>query len=151
MTATMENTSSSVSLQSSYFDPLDVTNGLRQGDALACLLFNIALQKAIIDSRIQTNGHIFAKSVQIIAYADDVVLIARTREDLAEGFHSLESAAVRTGLKINENKTKYMAMNTRRLMDIPVLDIEPYTFEHIHTFTYLGTILTKDNNITEEV
>jgi hypothetical protein len=27
----------------------------------------------------------------------------------------------------------------------------PHTFEHAHTFTYLGTILNKDNNKTEEV
>jgi hypothetical protein len=58
---------------------------------------------------------------------------------------------VRIGLKINENKTKYVAVNTRRLMDIPVLEIEPYTFEHVHAFTCFGTVLTKDNNITEEV
>jgi hypothetical protein len=44
-----------------------------------------------------------------------------------------------------------MAINTRRLLDIPVLEIEPYTFEHVHAFTYLGTIPSKDNNITEEV
>jgi hypothetical protein len=55
----MENTSSNVRLQNSFSDPLDVTNGLGQGDALACFLFNIALQKAIIDSHIQTSGHIF--------------------------------------------------------------------------------------------
>jgi hypothetical protein len=67
----------------------------------ACLLFNIALQKAIIDLCIQTSGYIFAKSVQIIAYADDVVRIAKTRKDLVEGFCSLKSAAVRIGFKIN--------------------------------------------------
>jgi hypothetical protein len=58
---------------------------------------------------------------------------------------------VRVGLKINENKTKYMAMNTRRLMDTPNLEIEPSTFEHVHAFIYLGTILAEVNNITEEV
>jgi hypothetical protein len=36
--------------------------------------------------------------VHVIAYAGDVVLIARTRRDLVEGFRSLESAAVRIGL-----------------------------------------------------
>jgi hypothetical protein len=147
--ATIENTSSSIRLQNSFSDPLDVTNGLRKGDAFACLLFNKALQKAITDSHIQTSRHIFAKSVQIIAYADDVLLIARTRKDLVEGFRSLESAAVRIGLKINENKTKYMGRNTRRLRDIPVLGIEPYTFEHVPTFAYVGTISTTDNNITK--
>jgi sorting nexin-29 len=89
--------------QTSLSDPLDVTNGLRQGDALACLHFNIVLQKATNDSRIQTSGHIFVKPMRIIAYVDDVVLIARTRRDLVEGFRSLESAAMRIGLRIRQN------------------------------------------------
>jgi sorting nexin-29 len=41
--ATMENTSSSICLQNFFSDPLDVTNGLRQGDVLACLLCNVAI------------------------------------------------------------------------------------------------------------
>ena len=41
-------------------------NGRKQGDAPACLLFNIALEKVIIrDSGIQTGGHIFNKGVQL--------------------------------------------------------------------------------------
>jgi hypothetical protein len=40
---TMEKTSSSIRVQTSVSDPLEVTNGLIQGDALACLLFNIVL------------------------------------------------------------------------------------------------------------
>jgi hypothetical protein len=66
----MENTSSSIRLQNFFPDPLHVTNGLRQGHALACLLFNAALQEAIMDLHIQTSGHIFPKSVHLIAYAD---------------------------------------------------------------------------------
>jgi hypothetical protein len=38
--------------------------------------------------------------MQIIAYADDVVLIARIRRDLVEEFRFLESTAMRTGLRI---------------------------------------------------
>jgi sorting nexin-29 len=76
--ATTENISSSIHVQTSLSDPLDVTNGLKQGDALACLLFDVVRQKATKDSRIQTSGHIFVKSMQIIAHVIDVVLIART-------------------------------------------------------------------------
>jgi hypothetical protein len=82
---------------------------------------------------------------------DDVLLIGRTRKDPVEGSRALKNAIVRIGLKINKNKTKYMAVNTRRLMNIPVIEIEPYTFEHVRTLTCLGTVLTKDNNVTEEV
>jgi hypothetical protein len=44
-----------------------------------------------------------------------------------------------------------MALKTIRLQDIPILQIQPYTLEHVHTFTHLATLLTKDNNIREEV
>jgi hypothetical protein len=80
VTATVENTSSSIRVQTSLSDPLEVTNDMRQRDALAWLLFNIVLQKATKDSRIQTSGHIIAKSMHIIAYADDVVLILEHKE-----------------------------------------------------------------------
>jgi sorting nexin-29 len=80
VTATVENTSSSIRVQTSLSDPLEVTNELRQRDALACLLFNIVLQKVTKDSHIQTTGHIIVKSLHIITYADDVVLILEHKE-----------------------------------------------------------------------
>jgi len=78
---------------------------VRQGDALACLLFNIALEKAIRDSDIQTRGTIFFKTVQILAYADDIDLMARTIPGLNEAFLNLEKCARSMGLVINQEKT----------------------------------------------
>ena len=56
-----------------------IQNGLRQGDALACILFNIALEKVIRDANINQCGNIFYKSVQILAYADDIILAVDPR------------------------------------------------------------------------
>jgi hypothetical protein len=42
-------------------------------------------------------------------------------------------------------------MNARRLLDSLFLEIGPYTFEHVHTFTYLSTKINKENDIIEEV
>jgi hypothetical protein len=55
------------------------------------------------------------------------------------------------GFRKNQNKRKYMAMNARRLINPLILEIGPYSFEHVHTFTYLGTKINKENDITEEV
>jgi hypothetical protein len=41
--------------------------------------------------------------MQVIAYADDVVLMGRTRRDLVEGFRSLESTEMRIELRIKQN------------------------------------------------
>jgi hypothetical protein len=55
--------------------PIITRNGVRQGDSLACLLFNIALEKVVRDAGINTRGTIFCKSVQILAFADDIDII----------------------------------------------------------------------------
>ena len=84
--ATMNNVQCSVQIQSHLSEPISTIHGLRQGDALACLLFNIALEKVIRDSGIQTRVTIFFKTVQILAYADDIDLMARTVPGLSEAF-----------------------------------------------------------------
>ena len=52
-------------------DNFRLHKGIRQGDALAPLLFNVILEIAMRKSHIETAGTIFTKSNQIIAYTDD--------------------------------------------------------------------------------
>jgi hypothetical protein len=58
--------------------PIITRNGVQHGDSLACLLFSIALEKVVSDASINTRGTIFYKSVQILAFADDIDIIGRT-------------------------------------------------------------------------
>jgi sorting nexin-29 len=50
----MNSTQCRVKIQNRLSEPIDVKNGIRQGDALACLLFNIALEKVIRDAAVNT-------------------------------------------------------------------------------------------------
>jgi len=106
---TMENTQIQVRIQSDLSGLITTKKGLRQGDSLDCLLFNLALEKVVRNEGIQTSGTIFYKSVQLLAYADDIDIIARSQTALKEAFLSLERAAGEMGLRINEKKTKYLA------------------------------------------
>jgi sorting nexin-29 len=81
---TLTDVQYSVQIQSYLSEPIPITCGVKQGDALACLLFNIALEKVTRDSGIQTRGTIFFKTVQILAYADGTDLMARTIPGLKE-------------------------------------------------------------------
>jgi sorting nexin-29 len=73
--ATINNTQCQIKIQNRFSAPINVRNGIRQGDALACLLFNTALEKVIRDAALSIRGTIFYKSVQILAYADDIDII----------------------------------------------------------------------------
>jgi uncharacterized protein with PhoU and TrkA domain len=59
---------------------------LRQGDAVAPLLFNVVLVIAIRRSQVETKGTIFDKCNQIMAYADDVVIMGGRIQDVKETF-----------------------------------------------------------------
>jgi len=123
---------------------------VRQGDTLACLLFNIALEKVVWDSGIQTRGTIFFKTVQILAYADDIDLMARTTLGLNEAFLNLEKSARNMGLVINQEKMVYMysGKDTTWHQD---LAIGNYMFKRADNFKYLGTVANKMNNRSVEV
>jgi sorting nexin-29 len=59
---------------------------LRQGDAIAPLLFNVVLEIAIRRSKVETEGTIFNKCNQIMAYAD-VVIMGRRIQDVKHLHH----------------------------------------------------------------
>jgi sorting nexin-29 len=72
---TMTNNCAMVKLRNVLSRQFDIKVGVRQGDPLACLLFNTSLENVIRDAKVETRGTIFNKSVQILAYADDIVII----------------------------------------------------------------------------
>lgn len=79
-----------VTIQNKISEDFGIDTGLKQGDVLSTLLFNIALQKVIGDL---DRGNIIYKSTQICAYADDIVLISRSKLQLEELFLELETCA----------------------------------------------------------
>jgi len=123
---------------------------VRQGDALECLLFNIALENVIRDSGIQTRGTIFFKTLQILVYADDTDLMARTTPGLNEAFLNLEKSARNMGLVIHQEKTVYMYSGKDTTLH-QNLAIGNYVFKGVDNFKYLGTMVNKMNNRSVEV
>jgi len=67
MQMTMENTKSQVRIQSDLSDSIITKKGLRKGNSLTCLLFNLALEKVVRNAGVQTSGTIFYISVQLFA------------------------------------------------------------------------------------
>ena len=147
---TMTDVQCSVQIQSNLSEPISTTHGVRKGDALACLLFNIVLEKVIWDLSIQTRRTIFSKTVQILAYADDIDLMARTIPGLNETFLNLEKYARNMGLVINQENTVHMCSGKDTTLHHDFA-IGNYTFKRVDNFKYLGTMVNKMNNRSVEV
>jgi hypothetical protein len=77
---TLNQTRAKVRIRNRMGEVFHYNMGVKQGDGLSTVLFNIALHGTI--SKIGKRGSIFTKSSQICAYADDVIIIARTEKDL---------------------------------------------------------------------
>jgi len=80
--------------------------------------------------KINITGHIGTKSIQILAYADDVAIVGRNKNALKDTLVNIKSEARKRGLRINENKTKYMEV-TRAASNSDYLHCGKYEFEHV--------------------
>jgi hypothetical protein len=123
---------------------------LRQGYALSTILFNIVLEKVIRNIEINPNGKIFNRTRQYLAYADDVILgrsVRATEEMLAQ----IKYTALKAGLVINESKTEYMRIMRNETEERIGLRAKVMVFEEVITFIYLGSLITKKNEIGEEI
>lgn len=151
---TLKNTLGSVKAAGTTTNKFRTVRGFRQGDALSCSFFNILLEMIMRSARIRTNDDIFHKSIQILAYADDIDIIGRATTDVEQQFLAIDEKASSMGLKVNGEKTKYMLSSLRQPSHErvgPNVRMGDYNFEVVRNFIYLGTEVTSDNNITTEV
>lgn len=149
--ATVEHSRSCVRLQSDLSKTFDVSSGLRQGDGLSPLLFNIALDKVIRNSAINWTGTLVHKSQQLFAYADDLDIVGRNAQTVVRGFQALKDAAHPAGLQISEGKTKYLVMSRHEPTNRGDLVIGHHTIEKVNSFDYLGSNVNSSNKLAEEI
>ena len=80
-------------------------SGLRQGDALSPVLFDLALEKVIRDMEVP------CEAGSLLAFADDVVFMGLSKEVIVTLTKAFLVSARRLGLVVNQSKTKYLVMS----------------------------------------
>ncbi|XP_073986277.1 uncharacterized protein [Rhodnius prolixus] len=147
---TLNQTSAKVVIQGEVSTEFGVNVGLRQGDPVSPVLFNLVLEMALRRVTSNPGGTIYNRMTQHLAYADDVVIIARSVSELKKEFLELEEGTAMCGLRVHEEKTKYMVTtrNERRLCD---LEVGQHRFEGVGAFKYLGTTLTSKNEVGQDI
>lgn len=127
-------------MQNDLSDEFDVEEGLKQGDGLSCLLFNLALEIAMRRTGIQTHKTLASSTVQVLGFADDLDLASRTHNGTVDTFTNLKVQAERMGLMINEIKTKYKKTtpnpvpgqqgNSVRIGEFSCEVVDEFTYSH---------------------
>jgi hypothetical protein len=148
---TLEGSKCIVKVQGSLSQYFTIRNGLRQGDPLSIVLFNIVLEKAARENEINLNGNIYNRLYQHLAFADNVIMIARNPTAIRDAFGKFETTAKRLGLKINDDKTNFM-INTSREQSLPeAFEIGDHSFERTDSFKYLGVVVTTKNEASTKI
>jgi hypothetical protein len=145
---TVQRTKIKVKVNNNYSEWFEIKTGVKQGDPLSALLFNVVLDSVI--TNLEIRGNITTKLKQICAYADDIVITGRTKQILIDIFCKLKHEALNTGLIVNNNKTKYLHW-TRKTIQPTYTDAGEEQFEQVNSFKYLGTMVNTDNPIEEEI
>jgi len=129
-----------------------IRNGLKQGDDLSPLLFNFVLEYAIRRVQVNQDGLKLNGTHQLLAYANGVNILGGSVDIVKKNEEALLAATEEIGLEVNAHKTKYMTMSRdQNARQIHSFKIDDSSIERVEEFKYLGTSLTKQNSIQEEI
>jgi len=125
---------------------------LKQGDSLSPLLFCFALVYAIRRVQVNQDGLKLNGTHQLLVYVDDVNILGGSVHTVKENAEALIVASKEIGLEVNADKTKYMAMSRdQNAQQSHSMKNGISSFERVEEFKYLGTTLTNQNSIQEEI
>ncbi|XP_034071876.1 LOW QUALITY PROTEIN: uncharacterized protein LOC117545945 [Gymnodraco acuticeps] len=166
----------SVTIGGQESSPFPVHTGVRQGCVLAPVLFNIfllcvtqLLHKEIEDSsgvavdfrldgnlfnirRLQATTKLQRERVIELQYADDCALVSHSPQDLQSVLTAVVRAYSRMGLTVNTIKTEVVCQwNANIPSTPPTFTAAGEQLSVVPSFRYLGSILSEDNTIDNEV
>ena len=133
-----------------------INNGVRQGGVLSGLLFNIYVNSLIEKiSNLNIGCKLGTVKSNIIAYADDIVLLSPTRSGLKSLLLETHTEASCMDLKFNFEKTKIIKFHSNTckpdgLVNKPLI-IGEHSINFVSTFKYLGYMIANNLNNNEDI
>lgn len=129
-------------------EPIKINQGVRQGCSLSPTLFCIYIDDLINKWKNEVTPGIFItrnKYVNILLYADDIVIIQNSEENLQRSVYKLSQIGKEYNLKISTRKTKVMAHKGKHPVRSKVV-IENKILEQVSYFDYLGCNVSYDRD-----
>jgi hypothetical protein len=97
--ATLSIMTCCVKIQNDCSEFFETRQGLRQKDVLSTLLLNVVLEIIVQRANLQTTGTIYNKETQLLAYADDIDIVGRSKLAVRNAYLELEVEAAKVGFK----------------------------------------------------
>ena len=112
---------------------------MRQGGILSPLFFKIYLDDILeLLSKSENGVRLGYLNINILAYADDIVLLSRNQAGLDSLYKILKFELKNLDLIINFQKTKCMIFSKRKMPYLNIITLDNDNFDICTTFKYLG-------------
>ena len=122
--------------------------GVRQGDPLSPLLFNIFIN-GIFERLHENNCDPVTidgiDNLNALAYADDIILMSTTKEGLQKALDTTQQYCHEWRLKVNSKKTKCMTFSRGTQKEKTTFTIDGIPLENAKDYKYLGIMINKKN------
>lgn len=138
-----EKATVSIKVSDDTTDPVEVTRGLLQGEVTSPLLFSLFIndmENFFIDRGCRGLSISSTKEIAILAYADDLVLLADTPSEMNLKLKILKEYCDNKGLTVNLGKTKVVIFKkgNKKLKTAPKFMYGEETIEIVNSYEYLG-------------
>jgi hypothetical protein len=119
---------------------------------LSAVVFNFALAYAIRRIQVNQDGLKLNGTHQLLVDADVVNILGGRVCTVKENAEALIVVSKETGLELNADKTKYTVMSRdQNAGQCHSMKTDNSSFERVEELKYLGTTLTNQNSIQEEI
>ena len=122
--------------------------GVKQGEVLSPLLFNLFINDLIENIQNTDSPVLNNREMPCLLYADDLVLMSPTAEGLQCKLDILDNYCKRWMMEVNPSKTKVMRVTKGgRTTNLNFL-LGDKILENTNSYKYLGTIFSSSGNFT---
>ena len=129
--------------------PISIKRGVRQGDTISPKLFTAALENIFRGLNWERKGiNINGSYLNHLRFADDIVIVAKTPQELQEMIQEFNEGSLKVGMKMNMSKTKVM-FNPYSIKEQIVVGEQ--VVQEVEEYNYLGQTITFNKDMGKEI
>ena len=125
---------------------ITATVGVRQGSPTSCFLYTLYVNELVRDLKRLCGEDGYLSWLHSLLLMDDTVLLATSREQAIKKVKILMAYCQKSGMRINQDKTKFMVINGNSGSRAPIV-IDNEKVDNCESYVYLGAVFTQDAKI----
>lgn len=141
-----QNVTASVKNGNQLSDQFSIQRGVKQGDILSPLLFNIFMNDIVHLFDHDDTPLLLKSKVSCLMYADDLVIFSTSKNGLQNCLNRLNDYCNKWKLAINHSKSKIMCFSRLGKVSKEIFKLNGDALDEVQTYPYLGIEISNTGN-----